>query len=131
MVGDNVMAVLSSHKAVKEIIDMQGNASGNRPKTTIGDTVTGGVHMAQAQAGESQGVASALAPHCTQCSEPDDPRWMTLRRAVRSMLTKQKCEEHWPIQRAESVQLAFDIMNDPHVRSSPLLCVPHFLTPSL
>lgn len=52
MVGDNVMAVLSSHKAVKEIIDMQGNASGNRPKTTIGDTVTGGVHMAQAQAGE-------------------------------------------------------------------------------
>lgn len=55
---------------------------------------------------------------------------MTLRRAVRSMLTKQKCEEHWPIQRAESIQLAFDIMNYPHVRSRlPSTLASCFLSP--
>ncbi|KAJ3504930.1 hypothetical protein NLJ89_g7683 [Agrocybe chaxingu] len=94
MVGNGVIAILTSHKAVKEIIDVQGNYTADRPLTTIGDTVTGGVHMAQAHS--------------------DDPRWSILRRAVRSVLTKQKCEEHWPIQRAESVQLMHDIIHDPH-----------------
>ncbi|KAF9525600.1 cytochrome P450 [Crepidotus variabilis] len=94
MVGNNVIAVLSSHKAVKEVIDTQGNSTADRPQTTIGDTVTGGVHMAQAHS--------------------DDPRWLTLRRAVRSVLTKQKCEEHWPIQRAESIQFMFDTIHDSH-----------------
>jgi hypothetical protein len=33
---------------VKELLDKQANITGDRPQTTIGDTVTGGVHMAQA-----------------------------------------------------------------------------------
>ena len=47
----------------------------------------------------------------------DDPNWSLLRRAARSVMTVQKCAEHLPIQRAESIQFMYDVMKDPQVRS--------------
>ncbi|KAK7455761.1 hypothetical protein VKT23_010793 [Stygiomarasmius scandens] len=93
MIGSGVMVVISSYHAVKELLDKQGNLTGDRPQTTIGDTVTGGLHMAQAHDG--------------------DPNLALLRKTVRTMLTVQKCAEHLPIQRAEAIQFMYDILKDP------------------
>jgi hypothetical protein len=36
-------------------------------------------------------------------------------------MTVQKCAEHLPIQRAESIQFMYDVMKDPQVRSLGLI----------
>jgi hypothetical protein len=48
MIGSGVIIFISSFSAVKDILDKQASLTGDRPKNTIGDTVTGGYHMAQA-----------------------------------------------------------------------------------
>ncbi|THV02733.1 cytochrome P450 [Dendrothele bispora CBS 962.96] len=93
MIGNGVVAVISSYAAVKELLDKQSSITGDRPNFHIGDVVTGGVHLAQMQS--------------------NDPNWSLMRKAARSMMTVPKCNEHLPIQRAEAIQFMHEILENP------------------
>ncbi|KAI0082001.1 cytochrome P450 [Panus rudis PR-1116 ss-1] len=104
------MVVLTSPRIVKEVLDLRGSSTADRPDTHIGSIVTGGLDITIAHHG---------------------PAWKKMRRALHDVLTKEACMNHLPIQRAEATQLMYDLLVTPerfytHLRryaSSVIMCV--------
>ncbi|KAK7455866.1 hypothetical protein VKT23_010902 [Stygiomarasmius scandens] len=112
MIGSGIVTVISSYAAVKELLDKQSSITGDRPKFTIGDVVTGGIHLSQMN--YSMHILFVHQITSNQALKfQGDPNWLPMRKAARSMMTVPKCTEHLPIQRAEAIQFMNDILRDP------------------
>ncbi|THU86337.1 cytochrome P450 [Dendrothele bispora CBS 962.96] len=98
--GPETFIILSSAKAVKELLDMRGPSTADRPAAYIPEQVHEGYSLAFGRYSE---------------------RWKLMRKTVHAILTPASVEETYPIQFAESVQLLYDLLHDPkshfqHVR---------------
>ncbi|EIN08308.1 cytochrome P450, partial [Punctularia strigosozonata HHB-11173 SS5] len=90
--GPGVMVVLSSAHAVREILERQSAVTSSRPPSHFDDILHEGKYLAICQASNN---------------------WRLLRKAANSLLTPQSAVKHIPLQRAESLQLMYDVMKAP------------------
>ncbi|EIN06323.1 cytochrome P450 [Punctularia strigosozonata HHB-11173 SS5] len=92
MLGSDPMVVLSSASAVREVMEKNSAATVSRPPNHFDRTLHDGKYL-------------AMAPYSND--------WKTVRRAANSVLTPQAAAKHLPIQRAESLQLLYDVLCTP------------------
>ncbi|KAJ7595473.1 cytochrome P450, partial [Mycena floridula] len=90
--GPGTAIVISSASVVKELMDKRSASTADRPPSHLGHAVTGGNSM-------------GLAPYAAT--------WRILRKATQAILTTQASNDHLPIQKAESTQLVYDILQAP------------------
>ncbi|KAJ7257797.1 cytochrome P450 [Mycena rebaudengoi] len=90
--GSGTVVVLTDTAAIKELMDIRGATTADRPPMHVADVVTGGLHLALGRYTEN---------------------WRTLRRAAHAILTPQASARHLPIQQAEATQLLHDILRQP------------------
>ncbi|KAG9123388.1 hypothetical protein FRC07_015007 [Ceratobasidium sp. 392] len=90
--GTKTAIVLTDATAVRDLMDKRSQATADRPSNHVADLVTSGLYMALAGYTED---------------------WRTLRRVSHEMLTQRACDQHLPIQRAESVQVLHDCLVEP------------------
>ncbi|EIN10089.1 cytochrome P450 [Punctularia strigosozonata HHB-11173 SS5] len=110
MLGPVVAVVISSAAASRELLDRRSASTVDRPPHFMAHEITGGLNLVLARYSE---------------------QWRLIRKAAHSMLTPQASDKYIPIQKAESVQLMYDILNKPertwwHIRrysSSVILSV--------
>ncbi|EIN04045.1 cytochrome P450 [Punctularia strigosozonata HHB-11173 SS5] len=93
MLGNGITIVITSAKAVRELMEKQSAITVDRPVSHFGSQIVG------------DAVNLALAHYSDE--------WRVLRKTANSILTPQSAMKHVPIQRAESFQLVYDIMNTP------------------
>ncbi|CAL1706615.1 unnamed protein product [Somion occarium] len=91
-IGTGTAVVLSSPKAVRELLDLRGATTSDRPPIHAIELVSRGYELPLSRYG---------------------PLWRTLRRAAHDMLTKEACMQHLPIQRAEACQVMYDFLEHP------------------
>jgi cytochrome P450 len=104
------MVVLSSAEAVRDVLERQSAATVSRSPNHFDQLAHDGKFL-------------VMAPYCKFFSDSSstDPislsanSWRTLRKAANSVLTPQSAIKYVPIQRAESLQLLYDILRAPKV----------------
>ncbi|KAJ7859331.1 cytochrome P450 [Mycena olivaceomarginata] len=92
-IGNDTVVVLTDAAAVKELMDKRSSTTADRPPSYVGELITDGLHMLLARF--------------------SSPAWKTERRASAAILTPQATNQHLPIQRAEAIQLLYDILHSP------------------
>ncbi|KAJ7859327.1 cytochrome P450 [Mycena olivaceomarginata] len=92
-IGNDTVVVLTDAAAVKELMDKRSSTTADRPPSYVGELITDGQHMALARF--------------------SSPAWKIERRASAAILTPQATNQHVPIQRAEAIQLLYNILNSP------------------
>ncbi|CAL1706719.1 unnamed protein product [Somion occarium] len=90
--GSTTGIVISSPKLAREYIDLRGATTSDRPPVYTDELISGGLEL-------------PLSPY--------GPTWRSMRRAAHDMLSPKACLRHLPIQRAESAQLMFDLLESP------------------
>ncbi|KAJ7312237.1 cytochrome P450 [Mycena albidolilacea] len=91
-IGNDTVVVLTDAAAVKELMDKRSSTTADRPPSYVGLLITDGLHMALARF---------------------TPAWKTERRASAAILTPRATNQHLPIQRAEAIQLLYNILHSP------------------
>ncbi|KAK7031112.1 hypothetical protein VNI00_013717 [Paramarasmius palmivorus] len=90
--GPGTAVVITDAAALKELMDKRSATTVDRPPNYIADAVAGGLNMVLARYTED---------------------WRTLRRTAHTILTPQQCTKHLPIQKAEAIQLLYDMLQTP------------------
>ncbi|KAJ7586994.1 cytochrome P450 [Mycena floridula] len=90
--GPGTAIVLSSAAAVKELMDKRSASTADRPPNYLGQEVTGGRNIILAR---YTGI------------------WRPLRKVAHTILTPQASNRHLAIQKAEAIQLMYDISQSP------------------
>ncbi|KAJ7312242.1 cytochrome P450, partial [Mycena albidolilacea] len=90
-IGNDTVVVLTDAAAVKELMDKRSSTTADRPPSYVAELITDGLHMVLAFT----------------------PAWKTERRASAAILTPQATNQHLPIQRAEAIQLLYNILHSP------------------
>ncbi|KAJ7589614.1 cytochrome P450 [Mycena floridula] len=109
-IGPGTAIVISSATAVKELMDKRSASTVDRPANRLVLAVTGGYNIAFARYTEV---------------------WRTLRKAAHTILSPQASNRHLPMQKAEAIQLMYDLLKDPeafynHIRrysNSVIMCL--------
>ncbi|KAJ7807024.1 cytochrome P450 [Mycena olivaceomarginata] len=91
-IGNDTVVVLTDAAAVKELMDKRSSTTADRPPSYVVELITDGLHMLLARF---------------------TPAWKTERRASAAILTPQATNQHLPIQRAEAIQLLYNILHSP------------------
>ncbi|KII89847.1 hypothetical protein PLICRDRAFT_40022 [Plicaturopsis crispa FD-325 SS-3] len=91
-VASGTALVISSAKAVKELMDRNTGNSVDRPPLYWADQITGGLHLATVRYGDI---------------------WRSMRKTAHTILTPQGADRHLPIQQAETTQLLYDLLHTP------------------
>ncbi|THV01085.1 cytochrome P450 [Dendrothele bispora CBS 962.96] len=91
-IGPDTTVVITSMKAVKELIDQQSGLTCDRPRSYMMDVVYEDHYAVVMKYSE---------------------RWRLLRKSMHSILTPSGAAEHQPIQAAESMQLMYDLLQSP------------------
>ncbi|KAK7437469.1 hypothetical protein VKT23_018540 [Stygiomarasmius scandens] len=91
-IGPDTVVVVTSMKAVKELIDQQSSLTCDRPKSYMAETMYGDVHMTLINYNEN---------------------WRLLRKNMHSILTPAGAAKHQPIQHAEATQLMYELLHSP------------------
>ncbi|KAF7369235.1 putative cytochrome P450 [Mycena venus] len=94
--GSGTAVVLTDPAAVKELMDKRSPNTMDRPPLHLAEVVTQGLNL----------VLSIVLSRYTE-------KWKILRSAAQAILTPQASARHLPIQQAEAVQLAHDILQSP------------------
>ncbi|KAJ7637643.1 cytochrome P450 [Mycena polygramma] len=90
--ASSTVVVLTDAVAARELLDKQSETTSGRPEFYIAELVTQGKHMTVSQY---------------------NPTWKTMRKAVTSILTQKAVAEHLPIQSAEAIHLAYNLLRSP------------------
>jgi len=90
--GHTTAVVLNSPRMIHELLDNRSAVTSDRPDMLVPVLATNGLNLVFARYGTT---------------------WKNMRRAVHDILTREACMRHLPIQRAESTQLMYDILNKP------------------
>ncbi|KAJ7916802.1 cytochrome P450 [Mycena leptocephala] len=90
--GSGTAVVLTDAAAVKELMDKRSASTADRPPLHLAEVVTQGLSLVLARYGE---------------------KWRILRRAAHATLTPEASARLLPIQKAETVQLIYDILHSP------------------
>ncbi|CAL1714344.1 unnamed protein product [Somion occarium] len=90
--GPTPSIVISSPKLLREYVDMHGATTSDRPPVYVAELVSGGFELPLTRYGET---------------------WRIMRKAAHDMISKEACNRHLPIQRAEASQLMFDLVGSP------------------
>ncbi|KAJ6516422.1 cytochrome P450 [Mycena sanguinolenta] len=90
--GTDTIVVLTDAAAARDLLDKQSETTSDRPDFYIGELVTQGKHMTVSKY---------------------TPTWKTMRKAVTAILTQKAVAEHLPIQHAEAIQLAYNLLRSP------------------
>ena len=105
--------MLSSARAIKEVLDKQSYSTSDRPSVHINTIVT-----------HDNDVVFARYSACISClvgsfqlSEPAAERWRRLRKAEHMLLSTSTVHKFVPIQEAESAQLLYEFATAPKVRA--------------
>ncbi|THV01080.1 cytochrome P450 [Dendrothele bispora CBS 962.96] len=91
-IGPDTTIVITSMKAVKELMEQQSSLTSNRPKSYMMDVTYEDHYAAMMNYNET---------------------WRLLRKSMHSILTPSGAVEHQPIQAAESTQLIYDLLHSP------------------
>jgi cytochrome P450 len=91
--ADKTVVILTSFETVHDILEKNSAASSDRPN----------FHLIRMVEGD-ENLNLALAHY--------NDRWRSLRRAAQQVLSPQACRSHLPVQQAEGIQLAYDLMTD-------------------
>ncbi|KAK7677693.1 hypothetical protein QCA50_019384 [Cerrena zonata] len=84
--------IITSPKIIRDYMDRHGVSTAGRPSFTPVNIVSGGLNVA--------------------FRNPDQP-WKQLRKAIQMFLSKEACAKHLPIQKAEAIQLVYDVLKRP------------------
>ncbi|KAJ7039818.1 cytochrome P450 [Mycena alexandri] len=90
--GSSTMIILSSPRAIKEVVDKQGWASSSRPVNYLAGVAAGGYHILFAQ---------------------DTPQLRNLKKAIARFFSLMNSLSRVPVQAAESTQLLHELMTQP------------------
>ncbi|THV01069.1 cytochrome P450 [Dendrothele bispora CBS 962.96] len=90
--GPETAVVVTSMKAIKELMDQQSGLTCDRPKHYMSDVMYKQLYAASMRYNEN---------------------WRLLRKSMHSILTPNGAVEHQPIQAAESTQLIYDLLHSP------------------
>ncbi|KAF7366196.1 putative cytochrome P450 [Mycena venus] len=90
--GTSTVVVLTDAVAARELLDKQSETTSDRPKFYIAELVTQGKHMTVSHYNST---------------------WKTMRKAVTTILTQKAVAEHLPIQYAEAIHLAYNLLRAP------------------
>ncbi|KAK7681811.1 hypothetical protein QCA50_015158 [Cerrena zonata] len=90
-IASQTAIIVTSPRIVRDLMDKRGKSLSNRPQMKLADSITDGLNI-----GFSQGHI-----------------WKLQRRAVQSLLSHEACNKHIPIQKAEAIQFAYDLLKDP------------------
>ncbi|KAK0451681.1 cytochrome P450 [Armillaria borealis] len=90
--GPGTVIVVTSPRAVRELIDQKSASTSDRPPSHFSNVITGGNNIGFARYSDY---------------------WRRGRRVMHSMLTKKACVNHLTIQRAEASQLMYDYLVEP------------------
>ncbi|KAK7692833.1 hypothetical protein QCA50_004468 [Cerrena zonata] len=91
-IGPGTIVVVTSPRFVKELIDRRGTTTGSRPHFRMLQIITDGLNVGMM---------------------PYGPTWKNTRKAIQMFLTKEACMRHLPIERAEAIQLLYDMIKQP------------------
>ncbi|KAF7369234.1 putative cytochrome P450 [Mycena venus] len=90
--GSGTAIVLTDAGAVKELMDKRSATTIDRPRIHLAEVVAQGLHLVFSRYSE---------------------KWKLLRKATQATLTPQASARHLPIQQAEAIQLAHDLLQSP------------------
>ncbi|KAK7461912.1 hypothetical protein VKT23_008343 [Stygiomarasmius scandens] len=108
-VGPDTVVVITSMKAVKELIDQQSGLTADRPKSYMVETMYEDVHAALMR---YSCVDTFLISDSRLFFTPDE-KWRLLRKTMHPILTPAGAAEHQPIQAAETTQLMYELLHSP------------------
>lgn len=109
--------VLSSPSAMKEVIDKHSLSTSNRPKSTIADGITpGNMNLGTGHYGTPQSALnSAVNPDRLSFCLANET-WKVLRKSAAQLLSNESIRSRSSYQRAEAIQLMWDLAHRPDVR---------------
>lgn len=93
---------------------MHGATTSDRPPVYVAELVSGGFELPLTRYG-SLIVLCGSSSVFSHFSFPGET-WRIMRKAAHDMISKEACNRHLPIQRAEASQLMFDLVGSPQVR---------------
>ena len=109
--GSTTIVVLTDTAAVKELLDQRSASTADRPPSYMGELVTGGLNIALARYGKYINCFVMSRLHAFLIGKT----WSILRKSLHTMLSPETSNKHIPIQAAETMQLLFDILQQPEV----------------
>ncbi|KII84423.1 hypothetical protein PLICRDRAFT_671374 [Plicaturopsis crispa FD-325 SS-3] len=90
--GPGTAIIVSSAAAVKNLLDKHSGTTSDRPASHMADDIADGLNMVMTRYSDT---------------------WRALRKTAHAILTPQQTAKHLPIQKAEAIQLSYDILKDP------------------
>ncbi|KAK7048546.1 putative cytochrome P450 [Favolaschia claudopus] len=90
--GSSTVVVLTDAAAARDLLDKQSETTSDRPDFYIAELVTQGKHMTVSHYNST---------------------WKTMRKAVTTILTQKAVAEQLPIQQAEALHLAYNLLRSP------------------
>ncbi|KAK7686214.1 hypothetical protein QCA50_010434 [Cerrena zonata] len=90
--GPQSSIVISSPKLLREYVDLKGAMTSDRPPVYVDELISNSMELPLMRY---------------------DEKWRIMRKAAHDMVSREACNKHLPIQRAEATQLLSDLLDSP------------------